>query len=85
MLKNEILLIKAKIAEKKEKLKKLFIRADNHIITIRSTVDPLMYDKDFTEIPLERAKLAMDDLYEIWCEAKELKEQIKKLEGELNG
>ncbi len=82
---NELLLIKAKIAEKKKRLQELDLRANNHIITIRSIVDANAYDEDFTEIELDRAKAAMDDFYAIWNEAKDLKTQISKLEREVNG
>lgn len=85
MIKNEILLIKARIADKKNKLKQMDIRANNHIITIRNVIDANAYDEDFTELDLDRAKAAMEDFYKLWQEAKELKAQIQKLEREING
>lgn len=84
-LKNEILLIKARAAEKKKLLQELDLRANSHIITIRSIVDANAYDDDFTELELDRAKAAMDDFYAIWTEAKEIKAQISKLEREIDG
>lgn len=84
-IKNEILLIKARIADKKKKLNDLDLRANNYIITTRSIVDANAYDEDFTELAIDRAKAAMDDFYAIWAEAKELKAQIEKLEREING
>lgn len=85
MIKNEILLIKARIAEKKNKLREMDIRANNHIITIRNIIDANAYDEDFTELDLERARAAMEDFYKLWEEGKELKAQIQRLEREING
>lgn len=84
-IKNEILLIKAKIAEKKNRLQELELKANNYIIIIRNIVDANAYDEDFTELALDRAKTAMDDFYKLWTEAKELKAQLDKLEREVNG
>ncbi len=84
-LRNELLLIKAKISEKKQKLRELDLKANNHIITIRNIIDASAYDEDFTELELERARVAFEDFYKIWIEAKEIKSQIKRLEQELNG
>ncbi|MEJ5227205.1 hypothetical protein [Thermodesulfovibrio sp.] len=83
MIKNEILLIKAKIADKKKCLKELELKADNCIITIRNLIDP--YVEDFTTLKIENARTAMEDLYKLYLEAKTLKEQIKRLESEIDG
>lgn len=84
-IKNELLLIRARIAEKEARLRELNLRADNCIITIRNIVDPNAYDEDFTALAIDRAHAAMQDFYEIWREARELKAKKLRLERELNG
>ena len=79
---DERLLLKARIAENKAYLRKLSIRADAHFRTIRDIVDPLT-GKDFIELDLEAAKVAMDDFYKLWKEGRKLKELIEKQEHAL--
>jgi len=80
---NEILLLKARLAEKKKSLEEAKRRADSFIIIIRDIIDP--YIEDFTELDLDRAMTAMRDFARLWDEAKELKASIARMEKDLNG
>ena len=80
---NEILLMKARLAEKKRSLKESKRRADSYIIIIRDIIDP--YCEDFTDLDLNRAMTAMRDFSRLWNEAKDLKAQIARMEKDLNG
>ena len=80
---NEILLLKARLAEKKKSLEEAKRRADSFIIIIRDIIDP--YIEDFTELDLDRAMTAMRDFARLWDEAKELKASIARMEKNLNG
>jgi len=80
---NEILLLKARLAEKKKSLEEAKRRADSFIIIIRDIIDP--YIEDFTELDLDRAMTAMRDFARLWNEAKELKASIARMEKNLNG
>ena len=79
---NEILLLKARLAEKKKSLEEAKRRADSFIIIIRDIIDP--YIEDFTELDLDRAMTAMRDFARLWNEAKELKASIARIEKDLN-
>jgi hypothetical protein len=78
---NEILLLKAKLADKKDQMKKLVLKAENYIISIREALDP--YEEEFTDLEIDRALSAMQDFHILWLQAKQLKEQIKKIEKDL--
>lgn len=80
---NEVMLLKAKLAAKKQEFEQLKLKADNYIILLRNLLDP--YEDDFTELELERAEIAMDDFYKLFKEAVALKNQIAKMEKDLNG
>ncbi len=82
-LKKEILLVKARLSEKKKSLGEMELRADSYISILRDIIDP--YGGDFTEFDMERAMVIMNDFYNLWREAKRLKAEIAKLEKDLNG
>lgn len=80
---KEVLLLRARIAEKKKSLEALKHKADSYIIILRDILDP--YVEDFTELDIERAAVIMDEFRKIAGEAKDIKIQIARLEKELNG
>jgi len=80
---NEILLLKARIAEKKKTLKEMQLKADSYIIVLRDIFDP--YTDDFTAIDTARAEVAIKDFKRLCAEGKELKTQIARMEKDLNG
>lgn len=80
---NEIIILKAKLADAKKRFEQNKIKADNYIIILRDIIDP--YTDDFTELDLNRASITLQDFATLQNEAKELKDKIKKLEKELNG
>jgi hypothetical protein len=83
MIGKEIMLCKARIAEKKKRLADMELRADSYTRMVRDIIDP--YAGDFTEFDMERGKLIMDDFHAVWCEARALKAEIARMEKDLNG
>lgn len=60
----------------KQELKTLEIRAENHIITIRDKVDPLI---EWDEIEVDHAYQAMKSLKILVKSARDIKEKIEKI------
>ena len=80
---KEILLLKARLAEKKKRLDDIELRADSYMIILRDIIDP--YGGDFTGFDMDRALVIMNDFHSLWKEAKELKAEIARIEKDLNG
>ena len=80
---KEILLLKARLAEKKKRLDEMELRANSYIRIIRDIIDP--YGGEWTEFDLERARLIMEDFHAVWAEARTLKTEISRMEKDLNG
>lgn len=80
---KEILLLRARIADKKKRLKDMELRADSYIRIIRDIIDP--YGGEWTEFDMERASVTMLDFHALWEEAKALRVDIRRMEKELNG
>lgn len=80
---NEVFLLKAKLADKKKSLDSLKTKAENYIILLREMIDP--YIDDFTELELQRASITLADFVALQKEARTLKEQIARMEKDLNG
>lgn len=80
---KEILLCRARLADKKKRLEEMELRADSYIGIIRDIIDP--YAGDFTGFDMDKAMLIMTDFHKIWKEARELKSTVEKMERDLNG
>lgn len=80
---KEIALLKARIADRKKVIKDAERRAESYIIILRDTIDP--YEEDFTELDLERASVTMKDFLKLYRETKTNKEQLARMEKDLNG
>jgi len=80
---NEVLLLKARRAEKKKSLEEMNRRADSYIIVLRDIFDP--YTEDFTTIDIDRAVVIVNDFNRLCAEGRELKAQIARMEKDLNG
>jgi len=80
---NEVLTLKARIADLKEQLKDKNLQADSNIRALRELISP--YTDDFTKLALRQASATLKSLIKLQDEAKELREKISKLEDELNG
>ncbi len=80
---NEILLLKARLAEKKKALEEMQLKADSYIIVLRDIFDP--YTEDFTGMDIERAVVIVNDFNRLCAEGRELKAQITRMEKDLNG
>lgn len=80
---KEIMLLRARIAEKKKRLSEMDLRADSYIRIIRDLVDP--YGGQFTDFDMDKALLLMKDFHALWKEANELKAEISRMERDLNG
>lgn len=80
---NEVLLLKARLSEKKKSLEEMNRRADSYIIVLRDIFDP--YTEDFTTINIDRAVVIVNDFNRLCAEGRELKAQIARMEKDLNG
>lgn len=80
---KDILLLKARLSNKKKSLEEMKLRADSYIIILRDIIDP--YTEDFTELNIDRAMVIMRDFSRLWNEAKDLKTQIARMEKDLHG
>jgi hypothetical protein len=80
---KDILLLKARISEKKKRLAEMELRADSYTRMLRDIIDP--YSGDFTEFDMDRAELIVQDFHAVWCEARALKAEIARMEKDLNG
>ncbi|HDH01104.1 MAG TPA: hypothetical protein ENG80_04780 [Nitrospirae bacterium] len=80
---KERLALKGRLIDKKKDYREAVRRADSLIITIRDIIDP--YEEDFTDLDLARSQVAMNDLCKLKKEARDLKEQIDRMERDLNG
>lgn len=79
---DEVLLHKARIAEKKKRLKDMELRANNYIRIIRDIVD--VYG-DYTRFDIPRARVTMRDFHKLWEKARQLESEIETMEAQLNG
>jgi len=80
---NEVFLLRAKLADKKKSLESMKLKADNYIILLRDAIDP--YTDDFTTLDLDRASITLADFVALQKAAKTLKEQVARMENDLNG
>lgn len=80
---KEVLLLKARLADKKKTLEEMNRRADSYIIVLRDIFDP--YTEDFTAIDTERAVVIVNDFNRLCAEGRELKAQVARMEKDLNG
>ncbi|MEX1120869.1 MAG: hypothetical protein WED82_01960 [Balneolales bacterium] len=77
---TEFIQLRGHRLELKRQLKSLEIRADNHIITVRNKIDPLL---DFHEIEIDHAEQALISLKVIIKEAREIQSRIRKINGQI--
>lgn len=80
---NEVLLLKARLAEKKKALEEMQLKADSYIIVLRDIFD--LYHEDFTAIDAGRGEVIAKDFNRLCSEGKEIKAQIARMERDLNG
>lgn len=80
---NERLLLKARLADAKKRLKEMELKADAYTSIIRDIIDP--YAGDYTDFDMDKAVVIIHDFHKLWTEAKELKAQIERMEKDLNG
>ena len=74
-------LLRGKLAERKQRLQELRIKADGLIVSLRLILDPYA---DLLELEnLEAGLGQMEELVELWREAVKLSEEIKKMEKDL--
>ena len=80
-MRQEILILKARIAEEKKKLSHLELTAQGLLTELRLILDP--YADLLTEVDMEQAKAVFEELYSRWKEAREVKEKLVKMERDL--
>lgn len=79
---DERIKLRGRAAELRDNLRTVKTRADNHIITIRSLIDPL---DDIEDMAIERAEQAMISLKVLAEQAKEYRKKLERIEELLNG
>ena len=78
---NQVTLIRAKIAERENTLKRTLKRGENIFILLRELMDP--FADDITWLDLDSIEIAVADLREAKAAAIEIKAEIAKLNKEL--
>ncbi|MEW5745272.1 MAG: hypothetical protein AB1805_07550 [Nitrospirota bacterium] len=78
---KEMILEKARLAEKEKRLKDLRRRAENYIIILRDIIDPGVEESE--DLDLCRAELTLKDFIALNNEIIELKAEIRKKRREL--
>lgn len=82
MANSERIKLQGRKAELKQKLDELETRAENHMITIRSLIDPLAVDT-FTDLEVKRAEQAMISLKVLVKKARDKKKKLKEVKEAL--
>jgi hypothetical protein len=80
-MRMEILAAKGQLAEHKKKYRELDIDASGLVEHIRMTLSP--YERDVTELQIDKAAASMKRLVETVNNMRELKIRIAKLEADL--
>lgn len=76
-------LLKAELADTKNKFDELSILTESRLLSIRAILNP--YADNVIELNIDKAKVEMGDLHKNWMELKTLSGKIKMLEEALNG
>jgi len=80
MLKEERIKLKGLLYEKRKSRKALRLRGDGLVISLRNHLDPY---KELTELRCDLIAMEALELQDLWRKAKDLEEQIKRLEEDL--
>lgn len=80
---SERLILKGRLLDCKKRYKDIELKADAYISIIREIIDP--YGGHFTEFDIDKFMVISGDFHKLWLEARDLKEQIARLEKALNG
>jgi len=80
-MRQEILMLKARIAEEKKRLSHLELTAQGLLAELRLILDP--YADLLTEVDMEQARAVFEELYSRWKEAREVKEKLSRMERDL--
>ncbi len=80
---NDIQMQRAKLADKKRQLQELNLRAEAHVIELRNILDP--YIEDYSTLKMSLGNAEWDALQRVHVEMCRLKDQIAKMERDLNG
>lgn len=80
--KNQILLLRARIADGKKRLKELEAKAEAHRILISQKMDPY---SDLSELELDSVLVSVQELLRIQGSYSEIRDQVKEMENDLDG
>jgi hypothetical protein len=84
-LDDEIRKSKSRLAELRHRDKNIKRQAGVHFITLREILDPYTFEDDYSKIDAERAACHVEELRKLVKEGRQVREQIKKIEGDLDG
>jgi|GEM_PF-2460616 len=80
-MRQEILMLKARIAEEKKRLSHLELTAQGLLTELRLILDP--YADLLSEVDMEQARAVFEELYYRWKEAREVREKLSRMERDL--
>jgi hypothetical protein len=80
--KNQILMLRARIADGKKRLKDLELRAEAHRISVQQKMDPY---SDLKELELDSVRVSVEELLRLQNSYIEIADQITEMENDLDG
>lgn len=81
-IENERLTLKAKRAEKQERIETLRIKASSMVVQIRRSLGG-QYVDDILTVDVDEARVTMADLQDVVREAKQLQNQVREISRKL--
>lgn len=82
ILKDQILILKARLADARKRLKDLDLKADAHLVSVQQKMSPY---NELPDLDLDAVLVSVQELKHIQDEYKELASKIKEMESDLNG
>lgn len=82
ILKDQILILKARLADARKRLRDLDLKADAHLVSVQQKMSPY---NELPDLDLDAVLVSVQELKHIQDEYKELAAKIKEMESDLNG
>jgi hypothetical protein len=82
---KEIMQMRARLSELKNRDKKIERQAAIHFTALREIIDPFLFDQDYSKIETDRAKVHIEELHRLTEEGRKGREQINQIERDLDG
>ncbi|MCA0447645.1 MAG: hypothetical protein LCH54_15595 [Bacteroidetes bacterium] len=82
ILRDQIYILKARLADARKLLKNLDLKADAHLVSVQQKMSPY---NELQDLDLDAVLVSVQELKNIQDEYKELASKIKEMESDLNG